>query len=121
MLKYSRPSKYEILMLRGIANFQFGYPSGHYLIPDNIIVTRSVTTYRIRNILINNKVVLTLRPSDGLFSLHIEGGKILLNIFRKPRHRIIVPTFFREDIIKTRTVFCKHVLDVDPESRQEMK
>ena len=112
-----KPSLREILMLRSIANYQFGYPYGEKLIPDNINVSVSPTTGRIRNIYYGNEIVATLRPTDFMFSLHMLGGEILRRNSPKPLFRVVV----RDDVVnfvsEGRDVFAKHVVEVDPEIR----
>jgi len=114
---FRKPFLREILMLRGIANYQFGYPYGEKLIPDNITVSVSPTTGRIRNIYYGNEIIVTLRPLDFLFSLHMLGGEILRRNSPKPMFRVVV----REDVVdfvsEGRDVFAKHVIEVDPEIR----
>jgi len=112
-----KPSQRELLMLRSIANYQFGYPYGEKLIPDDIIVSISPTTGRIRNVYYNNEIIVTLRPSDFFFSLHMLGGEILRKNSPKPMFRGVV----RDDVVnfvsEGRDVFAKHVIEVDPEIR----
>ncbi len=108
-----KPTRREVLMLRGIANYQFGHPYGEKLIPDNITVSISPTTKRIRNIYLNGKIIVTLRPSDFLFSLHMLGGEILRKYSPKPMFRVVVRDDVVEFVSEGRDVFAKHVVEVD--------
>ena len=108
-----RPTFFELRFLRGIANFQFGRNAGYILIPDNILVSISPATRRIRHVLIEDKIVLTLRPSDALFSLHILGGKLLHENYSFPMFRVVVRKDVASFIAEGRDVFAKHVVNVD--------
>ena len=52
-----------------------------------------------------------------MYILHLEGGKLLHARFNFPKFRVIVENRIKEFIIEGRTVFCKHVILVDPNIR----
>ena len=112
-----KPTFFELRFLRGIANFQFGRNAGYVVIPDNISVSISPVTGRIRHVLIDNKIALTLRPSDALFSLHILGGKLLHEHYSSPLFRVIVRSNVASFIAEGHDVFAKHVIRVDEKIR----
>ena len=115
---YSRPSREEILRLRAIADYQFGSGVGRVLIPDDVIVSKSPNTLRIRHVIIEGEgTVVTLRAQDCLYSLHILGGSRLLEGFDPPRFRVIVSNDVAEHVERGGNVFARHVVDVDPNLR----
>jgi len=58
---------------------------------------------------------VTLRPTDGLFSLNVEGAKRLLKIVPKPKLRVVIQKEVSPFIRKGGNVFAKHVLEADHE------
>ena len=69
--------KSSLIKIRSIADYQFGKNAGITLFPKDVKISYSKSTGRIRFIFLNNKRLATLRPTDGLFSISIEAGKIL--------------------------------------------
>ena len=57
---------------------------------------------------------MTLRPTDGLFSLSIAGAK---RIVKKAKYRVTVQNDVAEFIIKGGDVFAKHVVRADKNIR----
>ncbi len=103
--------------LKAIADYQFGLGASEVLFSGRISLVRSKTTGRVRNVIKDGKHVLSLRASDGLFTLKLPGAKILMKKFPPPRLRVIVSEESAEFNAKGRNVFCKFVLRGDPEIR----
>lgn len=102
----------SIKKVRSIANYQFGKGAGETIFPDKVHILHSRGTGRIRHIYLKKNLIATLRPTDGLFSLTIEGGNRLLST--KPnRCWVQVQEDITEFIAKGRTVFAKHVINCD--------
>ncbi|KSW11353.1 RNA modification enzyme MiaB [Pyrodictium occultum] len=76
----------EVLRLRGIADYQFGYPAGDLLIPDDAVVGVSPGTRRIREVYGEEGLLAVLRAHDYLFSLSPRGARRLLSL-PEPRLR----------------------------------
>ena len=111
-----RASSEELEELRWIANLQFdGY--GVELIPDDIILVISPSTGKIRYLLHDNKLYLSLRAGDHRFLLHIPSGKVLNKVAKHPRFRVYVNNNYAEFIKSGGNVFSKHVVMADPEIR----
>lgn len=72
---------------RIIADFQFGWGTGNILFPDSVVFTLS-RTRRISQILDNGERISTLRSSDGLLTLSIEGAKRLHRFIKYPGLRV---------------------------------
>lgn len=104
--------------IRSIADYQFGRGTGKTLFPDNVDISFSRRTSRIRHIHLDGKLLATLRPTDGFFSLTLEGARRIMQI--KPlRLWVKVQDDVTDFIAKGRTVFAKHVVDCDEEIRPE--
>jgi predicted RNA-binding protein (TIGR00451 family) len=104
--------------IRSIADYQFGKGTGEVLFPDGVDLTFSRRTGRIRHIQLRGDLLATLRPTDGLFSLTIEGGRRLL--LNKPlRLWVKVQDDVEEFIAAGRSVFAKHIVGCDQQIRPE--
>ena len=104
--------------IRAIANYQFGKGVGEALFPDDVELSFSRRTGRIRHIYLNGVLLATLRPTDGFFSLTIEGARRFMQV--KPRRLWVrVQDDVSEFIARGRSVFAKHVVDCDEEIRPE--
>jgi len=103
--------------IRSIADYQFGRGIGEVLFPENVTVAFSKRTGRVRRIYFNQNLLATLRPSDGLFSLTIEGAE---RIMKNAEHKNLWVQV-REDVSQFigdgGNVFAKHVIRVDEEIR----
>ncbi|MHA2283269.1 MAG: PUA domain-containing protein [Promethearchaeota archaeon] len=104
---------------KAISDYQFGKDITNLLFKDidNIRIERSSTTQKIRYIFLKNDLILTLRPTNGFFTLSIHSARIIITNFGAPKLRIIVLNEISEFIKKGRNVFCKHVIDIDENLR----
>ncbi len=104
--------------IRSIADYQFGRGTGNTLFPENIDVSFSRRTGRIRHIYLDGDLLATLRPTDGFFSLTVQGARRLTQV--KPlRLWVKVQDDVADFIAEGKTVFAKHVEDCDGEIRPE--
>ncbi len=110
-----------LLKIRQIADYQFGRGVGKALFPDEVEITFSKTTGRIRHVYLNGKRIATLRPKDGMFSLTIEGAKRILENVKDLRNWIKVEDAAASSIASGKSVFAKHVLDADEEIRPKQE
>lgn len=114
---YNLATKDELIRIRAVADIQFGKGSGKILFPeDNIIVTKSKKTGKVKNIYHDGKLIATLRPRDGFLALSIEGAKRLA-CFLQNRYMVVAKDEIVEFIKKGRNLFSKHVLKCDKEIR----
>jgi predicted RNA-binding protein (TIGR00451 family) len=110
--------KCEMLQkIRAIADYQFGKKVGESLFPQEVSVTISKRTKRIRHVYLDDKLLATLRPTVGLFSLTIEGAQRLAESMKPPRSWVQVQDDVASFIEKGGDVFAKHVTDNDSEIR----
>ena len=111
-----KPTREELEELRWIADLQFnGF--GHELIPDDVEIVLSPSTYKIRYLLLNDTLYLSLRAGDHRFLLHLLAGERLNEIVPHPRFRVYVNPRYSRFVVKGGNVFTKHVVLSDPEIR----
>jgi predicted RNA-binding protein (TIGR00451 family) len=105
--------RYEFLeKIRRIAEYQLGRGAGKALFPDNVEVVFSKSTGRIRHIRLGHELLATLRPTDGMFSLTIEGAKRLKRA-DSAHYWVTVTKDAGPFVMSGKSVFAKHVLDAD--------
>lgn len=113
-------NRHETLQkIRKIADYQLGKGAGNALFPDNVDVVFSKRTGRIRHVFFKRKLLATLRPTDGMFSLTLEGAKRLLQETISPRLWVKVSKEAAPFISEGKSVFAKHVIAADPEIRPQ--
>ena len=105
--------------IRSIADYQLGKSAGNILFPKNVNIVFSRRTGRIRHIYLNGKLLATLRPTDGMFSLTIEGAKRLVKGAKPFRLWVKVQKDVEPFVAQGKSVFAKHVTDADLEIRPQ--
>ena len=108
-----------LLKIRSVADYQFGKGVGKTLFPKNVEIVRSKGTGRIRYVYLGGKRLVTLRPTDGLFSLSIEGARRIIDGVKPLRMWVKVQKEATPFIVKGRSVFARHVIDADGEIRPQ--
>ncbi len=109
----------DLRKVKGISDYQFGKEITDILINDinNIHIERSPNTNKIRYIYDRNNLILTLRPTNGFFTLTLNSAKKIIDKVPTPKLRAIVLNDISEFIKKGRNVFCKHVVEIDDNLR----
>ncbi len=107
--------------IKAISDYQFSPEITDILFEDekNITIKRSKNTDKIRYIYLGKELLLSLRPTNGFFSLAVLSAQKILEKASYPRLRAIVENDVSEFIKKGRNVFCKHVLDIDESLRPQ--
>jgi len=105
--------------IRSVADYQLGKGAGKALFPEDVQVVFSRRTGRIRHVYLNHKLLATLRPNDGMFSLTITGAKRLMKGLKPLRLWVKVQKDAEPFIAKGKSVFAKHVVDADSEVRPQ--
>jgi 7-cyano-7-deazaguanine tRNA-ribosyltransferase len=113
----SKPDNFDRLRISAISDFQFGRGAGKALINGKLDIVKSKKTGKIRNVLIDKKHILSMRASDGMFSLKLDGGKKLHKHFKSPKLRVIVEDDAIPFIKDGKSVFAKFVNGCDPDLR----
>ena len=103
----------ELIKLRSLANFQFGNRIGETLFPEEIEVTHSKRTGRMREIYLNNEVIAIYRPRDGLFSLSLAGARRVLEKNKDLPFEVVLEDIAVEFVSKGKSLFAKHVIESD--------
>jgi len=107
----------DLQKVRSIADYQFGKGVGKELFPNDVKIVYSKRTGRIRYVYLGERRLVTLRPTNGLFSLSIIGAKRIMENVRPPRLWVRVMEEAAPFVKKGRSVFAKHVSDADEEIR----
>ncbi|MBA7715905.1 MAG: pseudouridine synthase [Candidatus Lokiarchaeota archaeon] len=113
----------EILLglrqIKAISDYQFGKEITDILFDnlEQINFRRSPKTNKIRYVYYENNLLLTLRPTNGFFTLTLYSAKKLINNTTPPKLRVVVLNEISDFIKEGRNVFCKHVVDIDDNLR----
>ncbi|MFO7678289.1 MAG: tRNA guanosine(15) transglycosylase TgtA [Thermoplasmatota archaeon] len=110
-----KTSALDMHKISAVADIQFGKHASQALFTGDIKLIKSKNTGKIRNILCNNNHILSLRASDGFFTLKLEGGKMLHSFFKPPQLRVVVHHDTVPFIKDGKSVFAKFVVECDPE------
>jgi uncharacterized protein with predicted RNA binding PUA domain len=105
--------------IKGISDYQFGKDITDILFKDidQIHFKRSSNTNKIRYVFYDDNLLLVLRPNNGFFTLTLFSAKKIIKEATIPRLRVIVLNEISEFIKKGRSVFCKHVVEIDNKLR----
>ena len=103
--------------IRSVADYQFGKGIGARLFPDDVQIDYSKNTGKIRYVYLDDKLLATLRPTTGMFVLTIDGAKRIITHVNPLRMWVKLEDFAESFVAEGRSVFAKHVIDVDPEIR----
>jgi predicted RNA-binding protein (TIGR00451 family) len=104
--------------IRSIADYQFGQGIGEVLFPDDVRILFSRRTNKIRHVFLEGRLLATLRPTNGFFSLALEGARRIVKI-EPLRLWVKVQDDVCDFVAEGRSVFAKHVVDCDEEIRPE--
>ena len=114
-----KEKKQLLQKIRSIADYQLGKGAGKALFPDSVHVAFSRRTGRIRHIYLDNKLLATFRPTDGMFSLTVAGAERLKKGLKPSRLWVKVQKDAEPFIANGKSVFAKHVVDADKEIRPQ--
>ena len=116
MSQMSQQHASHLKRIRTIADYQFGRGAGDALFPDNVEFKFSITK-RIRQILLDNNRIATVRAKDGMLTLSIMGAGKLHEFIGHPGRRVVVNSDAAPFVAKGKTAFSRHVVAVDPDIR----
>jgi uncharacterized protein with predicted RNA binding PUA domain len=103
--------------IRSVADYQFGRGVGMTLFPENVKIVFSRRTGRIRYVYLRGKRLGTMRPTDGFFSLSIDGAKRIVNSGQLAKCFVSVRNGVAKFIADGGDVFAAHVVGADDEVR----
>jgi len=101
--------------IRSVADYQFGRGVGIKLFPGKVKVLYSKRTGRIRYVYLNGQRLVTLRPTNGLFSLSIKGAKRIADNAGSARCFVTVRDDVSQFIADGGDVFAVHIVKADDE------
>lgn len=109
--------EWDLERIKRVADYQFGLGAGSVLTKGEVRMVKSKKTGKIRNVFLDGNHVLSMRAHDGLFTLKLEGARILHREFPAPRMRIVVDSEASGFVAEGRSVFAKFVLECDENLR----
>jgi predicted RNA-binding protein (TIGR00451 family) len=101
----------DLERIRSVADYQFGRGVGKTLFPKQVEIIRSRRTSRIRYVYLDDKRLVTMRPTDGLFSLSIAGAKLITE--RSVKCLVMAKNGVSEFVAGGSDVFAVHVVEAD--------
>ena len=99
--------------VRVIADYQFGAGAGEGLFPEGCGFILSQTG-RVRQVLLGDDRLATLRARDGRLTLSLAGAVRLREAIPPPAYRVTIDPSVSEFVAKGKTAFAKHVVSADP-------
>jgi len=106
----NRATRAQLRKIIGIANYQFGSGAGVVLFDRSSRIVCSRKTGRVRHIYRGEKLVATLRPTDGYLALTPHGARILVNKMKQVPNTVTVQSDVAEFITRGGDVFAKHIV-----------
>ncbi len=113
--KFNRPEwdRYLKMKVNHIFKYQFGKGLFEIIPMERIELLRSKNTGKIRNVILDSNILLSMRASDGLFSINLNSSRLIHDNFPYPKHRIIVDSEVIDFIREGKNVFSKFICDAD--------
>jgi uncharacterized protein with predicted RNA binding PUA domain len=99
--------------IRSVADYQFGKGVGIRLFPENVEISYSKTTGRIRYVSLNGERLATLRPTDGLLSLSISAARRVAENADFAQCFVTVRDDVSKFVADGSDVFAAHVVKAD--------
>lgn len=106
----SRARTVQLRKVISVANYQFGPGVGAVLFDRSSRIVCSRKTGRVRHIYRGEKLLATLRPTDGYLALTPHGARILLDKMHVAPNIVMVQSDVAEFITKGGDVFAKHIV-----------
>jgi archaeosine-15-forming tRNA-guanine transglycosylase len=118
-LDINRPKGLVIEKILQVLEYQFGKPVFKEILIDynNIEIEYSKKTGKIKYIFYDGKRLLSYKPRVGMFSLSESSAHFLHKNSKKPDFRVSVLSEIEEYIREGKSVFSKHVLEIDKNLR----
>ncbi len=107
----------DLLRISAVSDMQFGKGAAESLFKGEIRIVKSKKTGKMRNIYCDGKHILSMRASDGMFTLKMDGARLLHKSFKFPSLRVILEKDAVPFVKDGKSVFAKFVKDCDSELR----
>jgi 7-cyano-7-deazaguanine tRNA-ribosyltransferase len=104
---------HDMMMCRAVLDMQFGKGAGDIMGGRRVEFVKSRKTGRVRNVFLDGVHVLSLRAHDGMFTLKMDGARLLMDVLPHPKMRVVVEDEPAEFVAKGANVFAKFVVDCD--------
>jgi 7-cyano-7-deazaguanine tRNA-ribosyltransferase len=114
-----RGGTFDIMMARAraTADMQFGKGAADVLLDGSVELVASKKTGKLRNVLVDDEHVLSMRAQDGMYTLKSAGARRLHSAWDSPRLRVIVD----EDAVPYardgKSQFAQFIVDADDDIR----
>ena len=99
--------------LKYIGSMQFGSYVSKILFEDDLICKKSKKTGKIRNVYSGKNHIVSLRASDGMFTLKKKGAEMIHQRIAAPSLRVMVEDDAIPFVLEGKSVFAKFVKDAD--------
>ena len=99
--------------ISAVSDMQFGKDASKALFNGKVKIVKSKKTGKIRNIYCDGNHILSMRASDGMFTLKIGGASLLHEFFKYPKLRVVVNEDAVPFVKERKSVFAKFVEDCD--------
>jgi uncharacterized protein with predicted RNA binding PUA domain len=109
----------DIRRVKAISDYQFGPEITEILFSNEDLFSfkHSNNTGKLKYIHKGDDFFLSLRPTNGYFTLSFIAARQILENTSRPRMRVIVLDEISKYIREGRNVFCKHVVQIDENLR----
>ena len=104
---------FDLPRCKAVLDMQFGRGAADILKGRTVKIVKSERTGKIRNVHVDEQHVLSMRASDGRFTLKMEGARLLMGVLEPPKMRVRTEDEPAEFAAKGNNVFAKFVLDCD--------
>jgi len=107
----------DLQKISAVSDMQFGNGTGKILFKGKVKIVKSKRTGKIRNIYCDGKHILSMRAGDGMFTLKLDGARLLHKFYKYPKLRTVIKEDAVPFIKDGKSVFAKFVIDCDPDLR----
>ena len=107
----------DLIRAKAVSRYQFGIEATDALFRGKIDLVISKNTGKIRNVISDGEHVLSMRASDGLYTLRPEGAARILSKTKCPFMRVVVNDDSIPFVSQGRNAFCQFVLEMDENLR----
>lgn len=100
-----------------VGGMQFGTMVSQALFQGELVCNKSKKTGKIRTVFCDGKHIVSMRASDGMFTLKKEGAKKIHKMVFSPCMRVVISNDAVPFVADGKSVFAKFVVDCDPSLR----
>ncbi len=111
------PSTAYAELISKVCEYQFGAERAASLLSGKIEFTYSSNTGKLRTVIRNGRQILFFRTRDGMFSLKIEGARLIHAATQSPAMRVVSSDDAAGFVSSGKSLFCKFVKEADSNLR----